>query len=218
MSNYSVASLVEKVRIALDENATTTSLLTGTVETLGLNAIIEQKIAHAARQITERAPSHLLDGGKAFAESLTWPSGTVGSGYAYASLPDDFMRLVVFQMSDWARPVVNAINDNDPRYFLQKSKFSGIKGNTEKPVCAITTHSTGKVMEFYSCSGGSGVTVKTARYLAYPEAKISNEVLVYDLCPKLFDAIIYQTAGLVAMTYKDAISGTLFQIAETFLK
>lgn len=218
MSNYRVSLIVEKVRVALDENQTTTSLLTGSSETLSLNAIIEQKIAHAARQITERAPSHLLDGGVAFATSLTWPSAATGMGYGWTALPADFMRLVIFQMSDWARPVLNPIKDTDPEYFLQKSNFKGIKGSTAKPVCAITTYETGKVMEFYSCGAGLGVTVKTARYLAYPEAKISNEVLVYDLCPKLFDAIIYQTAGLVAMTYKDAISGTLFQIAETFLK
>lgn len=218
MSNYSVSSIVEKVRIALDENQVNTSLVATDNDTLSLNAIIEQKIAHAARQITERAPSHLLDGGKAFATSLTWPSGTIGSGYAHASLPDDFMRLVAFQMSDWARPVLNPINDADPLYFLQKSKFSGIKGSTEKPVCAITTYSTGKVMEFYSSTGGSEVTVKTARYLAYPAVATVETVQVYDLCPKLFDAIIYQTAGLVAMTYKDAVSSTLFQIAETLMK
>ena len=217
MSNYIVSSIVEKVRIALDENQVNTSLVASDNDTLSLNAIIEQKIAHAARQITERAPSHLLDGGVAFATSLTWKE-TTGIGYGWTVLPENFMRLVIFQMSDWARPVLNPIKDTDPEYFLQKSNFKGIKGSTAKPVCAITTYETGKVMEFYSCGAGLGVTVKTARYLAYPEAKISNEVLVYDLCPKLFDPIIYQTAGLVAMTYKDAISGTLFQIAETFLK
>lgn len=218
MSNYSVSSIVEKVRIALDENQVNTSLVATDNDTLTLNAIIEQKIAHAARQITERAPSHLLDGGKAFATSLTWPSGSVGIGYGYTALPDDYMRLVIFQMSDWARPVLNPIRDTDPEYFLQKSKFAGIKGSTEKPVCAITTYSTGKVMEFYSSTGGAEVTVKTARYLAYPVVETVESVQIYDLCPKLLDAIIYQTAGLVATTYKDAISATLFQIAETFLK
>ena len=218
MSNYSVSSIVEKVRIALDENQVNTSLVASDNDTLSLNAIIEQKIAHAARQITERAPSHLLDGGVAFANSLTWPSAATGIGYGYTALPEDFMRLVIFQMSDWARPVLNTINDTDPEYYLQRSKFTGIRGGTDKPVCATTTYPTGKVMEFYSCSGGENVTVRVAKYLPIPAVKTDDTVQVYDLCPKLFDAIIYQTAGLVAATYKDSISATLFQIAETLMK
>ena len=218
MSNYSVSSIVEKVRIALDENQVNTSLVASDNDTLSLNAIIEQKILHAVRQITEHCHSRLLDGGTAFASSITWASGTQGVGYGYTILPEDFMRLVIFQMSDWARPVTNVIYDTDKLYQLQKSRFSGIRGATEKPVCAVTTYSIGKVMEFYTCIGGSGVTVKTARYIPFPSIQTVNDIQVVDICPKLFDPIIYQTAGLVAMTYKDAISGTLFQIAETFLK
>ena len=60
------------------------------------------------------------DGGKTFASTIQWEGGTVGSGMGYTKLPDDFMRLVVFRMSDWKRPVTDVIQDTNEKYFLQK--------------------------------------------------------------------------------------------------
>lgn len=212
--NYSVRDIIKEVRKALDENEVNTLLLDDS-DTLSLNAIIEQKIPDAARSVTESAPSRLLEGGVAFAATLNWESGMPGKGMGYTLLPDDFMRLVIFQMNDWRRPVVMPIEDTDPIYFLQKSKFPGIRGGIDKPVCAITTYPTGKVMEFYSCVGGGSVAVKVAKYLSYPVV-IDGHI---DVCKRLFTPVVYYTAGLVCVTYKDSQQAeSLFSIANDYLK
>lgn len=211
---YSVQEVIKDVRKALDENEVNTFFIDD-VYTLSMDAIIEQKITDAARSITVSAPSRLLDGGISFATSVKWDSGTVGKGMGYTDLPEDFMRLVIFQMSDWRRPVVSPIEDTDPIYFLQKSKFPGIRGGIDKPMCAITTYPTGKVMEFYSCVGGESVFVKIARYLPYPSIKDGG----IDICPHVYIPIIYYTAGLVCQTYKEVEQGNvLFSIANDILK
>ncbi|MDD3037149.1 hypothetical protein [Bacteroides sp.] len=212
--NYSVQEVVKDVRKALDENEVNTFFIDD-VYTLSMDAIIEQKILDATRCITEMAPSRLLDSGVNFASNLYWESGSSGKGMGYTVLPDDFMRLVVFQMSDWKRPVVIPIEDTDPLYFLQKSKFSGIRGGIDKPVCAITTYPTGKVMEFYSCVGGASVGVKVAKYLPYPSIKNG----IVDICAHIYMPIVYYTAGMVCQTYKEKEQGqVLFSIAKDFLK
>lgn len=213
---YSIQDIIKDVRIALEENEVSSPFVViEDNDTLSLNAIITQKLTHAVRSVTSDAPSKLLDGGKAFASTINWETGTTGKGMGYTSLPDDFMRLVIFQMSDWRRPVIDPIQDSDYSYFLQKSKFSGIRGGVDKPVCAITTYSSGKVLEFYSCIGGNVVTVKVAKYISYPSIDSGS----IDICPKLYIPVIYYTAGLALTTYKDNDQASkLFTIAKDYIK
>ena len=213
---YSVQDINNDVRIALEENEMSVPFIEiSDNNTLSLNAIITQKIVHAVRSITMDAPSSLLEGGTTFASTIQWESGTVGSGMGYTKLPDDFMRLVVFRMSDWKRPVTDVIQDTNEKYFLQKSKFPGISGNVNKPVCAITTYEDGKTLEFYSCNGGPTVTVKAARYLPYPNFENGS---IY-ICPKLYTAVIYYTAALACLTYKESEQAkTFFEIAKTYIQ
>ena len=146
MAEYSVEELVKEVRVALDENATSEQLRGfGDSETLTLDAIIESKIEGAAKVIELNAPFHLLDGGEGFCDSenpsadnsVAWASGEVGIGYGIAKLPDDFLRLVSFKMSDWDYAVTTAITEDDPRYAMQHSRYGGIKGNPQRPVVAV---------------------------------------------------------------------------------
>lgn len=213
--DYYIRDIVAEVRKALDENEVGGALIElGDSDTLSLNCIIEQKITDAIVSVTKEAPSGLLDMGKEFASTVFWEKAK-GIGMGYTLLPDDYMRLVIFQMSDWRRPVLEAIWDTDKRYFLQKSKFPGIRGGIDKPVCAITTYATGKVMEFYSCTGGDSVSVKVARYIPYPcvkEGKVS-------VCSRLYRAAIYYTAGLVCATYREnEHAKVLFTLATDYLK
>ncbi|MCS3099782.1 hypothetical protein NXW38_05970 [Bacteroides ovatus] len=70
-------------------------------------------------------------------------------------------------------------------------------------------------MEFYSCVGGESVTVKVAKYLPYPFIKDDS----IDICANIYTPIIYYTAYLVCMTYKEKDQGELlFSIAKDFLK
>lgn len=165
------------------------------VDTLSLEQIIESKLEQAARMVEASAPYYLLGSGESLEGSVSWKE-SVGKGPGYISLPDDFLRLVTFQMSDWRKSVTEAISEDDPRYAMQYSRYPGLRGCPQKPVVAITKHPTGLVLEFYSCTAGENVTITRATYIPMP--KIVNGSIA--ISRKLKHAVVYQTAVLVALS------------------
>lgn len=193
---FYVDDLKREIRIALDQNMNSTPLLdVGDIDTLSLDDIIESKIEDAARLVMRDAPLHLLDGGKAFGESIKWFSRE-GVGGGYIALPSDFLRLVSFQMSDWSYPVNVAITEDHPLYPLQSSRYAGIKGNPQRPVVALSSQPIGLVLEFYSCEAGEGVYVKRATYLPIP--KIDGGQIIFS--EKLKSSVVYYAAYLTALS------------------
>lgn len=191
---YSVDTLVREARIAIDQNNNSTPLASlGDIDTLTLDEILRSKVEDAARLVEEGAAHYLLDAGKPFGASVEWESQP-GYGAGKVNLPGDFMRLVTFRMSDWYRPVTEAITEEDPTYPMQSSRYAGVRGNPQQPVVAIVHSATGQVLEFYSCQAGPGVQVNTARYIPVP--KISEGYI--DLCPKLERAVVYRMASMAA--------------------
>ena len=207
MNYYLIEDMKRDVRIALDENAVSDKLLTDAdPDTLTLDEIIESRIPIAARIVETIAPLPLLGGGEAFGDSIGWESQP-GYGMGFILLPDDFLRLVSFQMSDWDRAVGTAITETDPLYQRQQSRFGGVRGNPQKPVVAIVNQPAGLVLEFYSCTGGEDVYVKQGRYIPIP--KIKDEMI--ELPEKIHDGMVYYTAYLTAQTLaqKDAAAHLL---------
>ena len=212
---YTVSDIKKDVRIAIDQNMTSTALSTlGDVDTLSLEEIIGSKIETAARMVETSAPHILLDAGEPFADSIGWDSEP-GYGSGHIILPSDFMRLVSFQMSDWSYPVVSAIGDDDPLYARQKSRFPGVRGCPQKPVVAIVQWPVGLVLEFYSCTAGPTVYVKRDRYLPYPKI-VDGEI---DLCMRLRDAVVYYAAYQTALSVGDEkLAGTMLNISNELMK
>ena len=210
---YAVNDLVREVRVCIDQNMTSEALSgLGDVDTLSLEDIIRSKIADAARVVERAAPAHLLDSGRAFACSIGWDNvAGVGSGHIH--LPDNFLRLVCFQMSDWSHAVYEPIGQSDPLYARQHSRFPGLRGSPQRPVVAIVGQPIGQVLEFYSCTAGEDVFVKQARYIPIPRIKPRTNVMtgetnptgedVIDLCEKLKPSIVYYTAYQTALTIGD---------------
>lgn len=212
---FQVNNIVTDVRICLEENAaiSTDDLELAEIEdseTLTLNQIIKSKIVEGVRRVHEKAPTHLienavpvttgdtvLDGdAKTFGSSIRWNyDGTSG----YVMLPDDFMRLIMFKMSDWERTVYNAISVYDAKYDQQSSRYKGLRGTPEKPLCVIAFRPEGKVLEFYSASNNSA-TVTMATYLPYPVIDSNDGIRISKRC---YEAAIYIIAGLTAITYGD---------------
>lgn len=196
MATYRVSDLIEEIMIAIDMNSTHETLLSeNDIETLTLREIAESKLAIAARIVENNAPLWLLDSGRALSGSITF-NEEVGKGRGRMQLPDDFMRLITFKMSDWERAVTEPISESDPRYKLQSSRYCGLRGNPQKPVVAIVKEPTGLVLEFWSCKGGSTVTLQRGRYLPIPRIKDGG----IDICEKLKDAVVHHTAYLVMLT------------------
>lgn len=211
MTVYQFDEIAKDVRIALDQNMNSDTLaIIGDVDTLALNDIIKSKIVEAVKRIHSEAPSHLLDGGYNFGEEIYWKD----DGTGWILLPENFMRFVVFQMDDWDKPVFFPISTDDPEYEKQSSRFKGIRGNPQRPVCAISIRPEGRVLEFYSCKT-SEAKVSRAVYLPYPRLDRYGAV---EICHRCYDAVIYTIAALVLTTFGDAEkSSALNELAKSVL-
>lgn len=193
---YDFADIIARARIAMDENRQGEPLDgMGDVNTLTLDELLRQKIPEAMRICMLNAPTELLGEGEAFADSIQWESAE-GYGMGEIVLPDDFLRLLTFQMSDWDLPVTEAITEVHPLYLRQKSRFRGIRGNPQKPIVAVVHKPIGLVLEFYSCESGEGCCVKMARYI--PTPRIDTEEDKIDIPDKLVDVVVNYTGYLVA--------------------
>ena len=208
---YQIQDIERDVRIALDENDVSTQLVQmGDVDTLALNDIIRSKIVEAVRRVELAAPAHLLEEGHDFSSGIYWN----GDGSGWVLLPDDFMRLIAFRMSDWERTVYEAISVDDPLYAKQSSRYKGIRGNVQKPVCAIVNRAEGKAIEFYACKDNMAMIVR-AGYLPYPSIDANDGI---DISQRCYEAVIYTIAALVAATYGDSVKTTnLNELSKTLI-
>lgn len=202
---YEVTDIVRDVRTVMDRNSNTPFLPDDTdadgeateyAGTLKLDELIERNLTAAARVALLNAPLQNIGEGVEMAMpkgGIQWESQP-GYGMGAIQLPDDYLRLVTFQMTDWSRPVCEAITIDSPQYAMQRSRFPGVKGCPERPVVAVVTYPVGLCLEFYSCRGGAKVAVKRARYLPTPE--INNEKIT--LPERCYDGIVYLTASVVS--------------------
>lgn len=209
---YQVPDLVRDVRVAMDQNMTGEQLLSeGDMETLALEDIIRSKIEEGVRRVETGAPVHFLEEGHEFGEAVFW--GERESGWVL--LPDDFMRLIAFRMSDWERTVYAAISTNTPDYGKQSSRYKGIRGNVQKPVCAIVNRPEGKALEFYSCKS-EGASVAVATYLPYPRIDKLDGI---DISERCYPAVVYTVAALTLNTYGETEKASaLIELAKTIFE
>ncbi|MBD5163511.1 MAG: hypothetical protein HDT09_02265 [Bacteroidales bacterium] len=199
---YRLSDIVRQVRIAIDQNEQDTFLSDNADEdTLGLDTIIESKVPEAARIVVSVAPVQMLDGGYHFGNSIAWQKNNSG----WLHLPEDFLRLIVFRMSDWERPVSRAISNADPAYNLQFSRCKGLRGNPQNPVVAVTLRGEGLILEFWSCHTNQAKIVQAA-YHPIPQVQ-NNAIEIPEQC---YRAFIYALSALTMETLGEP------QLAERF--
>ena len=201
---YQMLTIKHDVRVCLDENLTTTALQgIADQETLSLDDLIVSKVLEAVKQAHNDAPYYMLEGKDFSSESVTWNTNDTSG---VISLPVDFMRLVMFEMSDWERPVYTAISTLSPEYSKQKSRHKGIRGNAERPVVAIGMQPAGRTLEFYA-SKTNQATISRALYMPIPVIDINDGVDISEQC---YQAVLYMTAGLVKATMGETEAAKLF--------
>ena len=103
----------------------------------------------------------------------------------YVTLPDDFLRLQAFQMTEWERPVSVPITTLDSLYPMQKNKF--VRGGVAKPVAVLAFLGAVKVLEYYSVQTAHTVLIFRYIPLLLPENIQSN----------LFDSLTWLGASKV---------------------
>lgn len=209
---YKIPHIARDVRICLDQNMTSEQLLQDDdVDTLALDDIIRSKILEAVVRVHSNAPTYLLEEGHNFGDAVFWSDHESG----WVLLPQDFMRLIVFEMSDWERAVYSAISTTDPEYALQRQRVKALRGTAQKPICAITTRPEGRVLEFYSCKSNDAY-VRRAQYLPYPEIDAQNGI---DICERCYTAVVYATAALVLITMGEAEKASaLFEVSKSVMQ
>ena len=209
---YQLDKIMHEVRICIDQNMESDALIeSGDIDTLALDEIIKSKILESIQRVHLEAPNVLLEGGHNFGDAVYWRE--LESGWVL--LPADFMRLVVFEMDDWEQAVYQAISTDDPEYKKQRSRFKGIRGTAQRPVCAIAIRPEGRVLEFYSCKS-TDAQVSRAIYMPYPKIDEDGGV---DISERCYKAVVYTAAGLTLMTCGDTEKGnSVFELAQTFLK
>ncbi|MDE7160994.1 MAG: hypothetical protein K2O24_09190, partial [Muribaculaceae bacterium] len=186
-------------------------IMEGDTDTLTFDEIIYAKLADAVRLVETEAPLFMLESGHDFGEGNVF-IGEDGKGFII--LPNDFMRLISFRMSDWTRTVYEAISESDPQYALQSSRFKGICGNPEKPVVAIVRRSEGKVLEFYSCKTEEA-SVAQATYLPIPKIDRDGGI---DVAKDCYRAAVYRAASLALASVGDQLSTTMLEISKSYLQ
>lgn len=209
---FQIDRIMEDVRVCLDQNMDSGALIeSGDIDTLSLDEIIRSKIVEAVQRVHTAAPYYLLEQGHNFGEELYW--GDMESGWVL--LPLDFMRLVVFKMDDWERAVYTAISTDDVEYDRQRSRFKGIRGTAQRPVCAIAVHPEGRVLEFYSCKS-EDAHVSRAVYIPYPKIDRDGGI---DISERCYKAVVYTAAGLTLLNIGETERGNaVSELALTFLK
>ena len=207
---YKVADIIRDVRIAMDTNDIDASLLADNdTDTLQLDDIIRSVIVDAVKTIEIIAPAQLVDSGHNFGDQIYW----MNNGSGQVLLPLDFMRLVVFKMSDWERPVYTAIMETSDKYALQHSRFKGVRGNPQKPVCAIVKKPEGNVLEFFACDNESA-TITQAGYLPFPYIDGEDGIEISERCYK---AVVYQATAFALSLLNDNRTSTFVELAKSVL-
>lgn len=219
MAVYQVKNVIRDVRICIDENRTDESLLQhGDEETLRLDEVIRSKILEGIERVHKIASFTMLEQGHNIEDSesvaLYW--GDLESGWIL--LPEDFMRLVVFEMDDWDRPVYSVVTPDMPEYAKCRSRIKAIRGTAQNPRCALTVHPSGKMLEFYSCKSRNA-RVRKGVYIPYPKmedvAIDGVETECVDISKRCYEAIIYTIAGLTLTTLGEYDAGKqMFGLAD----
>ena len=104
------------------------------------------------------------------------------------ALPSGFVRLIAFQMSDWALPVTEALYSDNPRYRQQADPI--LMGTPKRPIVFICDGDTN--LEYYSSTG----TITKAQAFV-----VSDTV---DYPAQLSETIAWKTAEMVLSVMNDA--------------
>lgn len=109
----------------------------------------------------------------------------ISDGKAVITLPDDYLRIVCLKMSDWGRPVFNALLPGDEKALSQTSKWEGVRGCRNRPVAVETIGSEGrKILELYP--GNAEASLEIGLYMPRPEWDENEDMAIPGaLLPKM---------------------------------
>ena len=204
----SLATLIGKVRIALDEQ------LGADVDSdfsTDFDTEISQALQMACLQLLRELPDDYL-----LPTTLTTVQihTTNSDGSGMVSLPLDFVRLVGFKLNSWSRAVRELTDGRSNQGHMQGSRWT--RGTPQKPVCMLGVSSGGyRMMEYYTAGRNAAGTAydHDVEYLSYVGLPlVTSGALSAGLSDDCEAWVIYRAAGLVMESKQNT------ELAERFLK
>lgn len=156
-------------------------------DSLNMSAFnIENFIDDAARWVVMVAPIHALGEGADFSDAEHTHNDD-GSGSV--NLPQHFLRLISFQMNDWALPLMGGLYQDDARYRQQSNLV--LRGTPYRPMVFVCNGR--HTLEYYTSATD---TIKQAR--CFSMDKVGD-----DYPDGLDDITAWKTAELVLSAMND---------------
>ena len=160
--------------------------------------IITSKLGDALRFVGLHADVGYLEPTVIDVENVTAKDGMVDY-----KLPDDFLRMIYAQLSDWLFAVTEPIFYTEKEYATLKNPIT--TGYPDNPKVAITAD---KHLELYTTKSSSPKLT-----LGYIGETVQDENEEWPIPNKLYRGVVYYTAGLTLLTYKDAHADALMNQA-----
>jgi len=153
--------------------------------------LIDAHLDECTKDVQLSAPINVL-----FPQAATVTTGVAFTDpkTGYVVLPDNFLRLSSFKMTDWLTSIndKHLITKEDHKYKKQSNKW--LRGGIDKPVAVLTWKSVTNVIkrtiEYYSID-----THHTVEELLYIPERKAEELI--EVNPNLLDALAWQTAGKI---------------------
>ena len=170
-------TIIQKVQLKMDEISPYDS---GEIVN---NSFIEELLDDSVKTLLLKLPGYLTSPVDMGIANGT-PNTDTKTGYV--ELPDDFIRLVSFKMTEWTRAVTIPITEDNPLYNLQKNTY--LRGKPQKPIVVIRNiydSSSKKILEYYSVN--SSHAIERALYVKSDIAE--------NLATEIIDPLCYQCAA-----------------------
>lgn len=185
----SVNDLVERVEINMEELTDVSNASVKLEVGIDVEQYIRAKLPDALLSVWASTPVELLPQTDC-ASSLQPERQPDGSGRVV--LPSDVWRMTEFCMEGWRQPVTSFIDHTSPAYELQFNLYT--RGGVATPVCVLSNVGGQKCLDYYSLPPRvEAHRVKTARYVAYPQADADK----YEIADSLVQVVCYTCAALV---------------------
>lgn len=203
MNVYKIADVVSDVRAVLNENRTSTTLISAAdVDTLSLDEVIKNVILDAIESIHKTAaPKYLFEATEIPITTVKWDETLPGDGrIGWLMLEPDFMRLAVLKLSTWKYSVTDVVTQDDPKYDQFFSQYPGVAGNNERPKCCLaSTEIEGDYGMWlgFTAKKNDGATVTLKRYLPIPSW--NDDKLTVNICGACYRSVVYYAAGLTCL-------------------
>lgn len=101
----------------------------------------------------------------------------ISPGMGEMELPEDFLRLTVFRMSDWKSSVKTAVSSDSPVYSLRRDSRSSRKNIRKAPMVALKEGERRRKLEFIG-SFDPGAYVERAGYVPLPQRDDSDTLWI----------------------------------------